>query len=42
MIKEPTSKNKACQINWDREEVVLLVGEYFRTKGSRIEQNRSI
>lgn len=30
------------QPNWEREEVVLLVSEYFRTKGMHLEKTRSI
>ena len=38
-IKE---NEKRRQPQWEREEVALLVSEYFRTKGSLTEQERSV
>lgn len=38
-IKE---REKRRQPRWEREEVALLVSEYFRTKGSLAEQERSV
>lgn len=42
MIKKTIGKSKSWQVKWDREEVVFLVSEYFRTKDSIIERSRSI
>lgn len=42
MIKKTIGKSNSWQVKWDREEVMFLVSEYFRTKDSIIERSRSI